>query len=151
MSPNTISGDLLFEVPVLSADETLAEAVPKVVEAKVPALPVTRADGRLVGIFGERELITAIFPGYLGELHYAAFVTGGAQSHLELRECGPEPVSQHMNTDHIDVGPDYSDAQIAEIFLHHRVLIVPVVDEDRVTGIVTRADFFRALAARVGS
>ena len=37
-----------------------------------------------------------------------------------------------MNTEHVDVGPDYSDTQVAEIFLHHRVLIVPVVDDGRV-------------------
>lgn len=149
MSPQTISGDLQREVPVLRSEETVTEAVPKVVAAGVPALPVVDEKGRLAGIFGEREFITAIFPGYLGELHYAAFVTGGVESHLELRECGTEPVGKHMNTDHIDVGPGYSDAQIAEIFLHHRVLIVPVVDDGRITGIVTRSDFFRALAARV--
>ena len=33
-----------------------------------------------------------------------------------------------MNTDHVDVGADYADTQVAEIFLHHRVLVVPVVD-----------------------
>ena len=38
-----------------------------------------------------------------------------------------------MNTEHVDVGPDFSDTQVAEIFLHHRVLIVPVVDDGRVS------------------
>jgi CBS domain-containing protein len=54
-----------------------------------------------------------------------------------------------MNTEHVDVGEDFSDTQLAEIFLHHRVLIVPIVDKGRVTGIVTREDFFRALAQRL--
>jgi len=54
-----------------------------------------------------------------------------------------------MNTDHIDVGEDFSDTQLAEIFLHHRVLIVPIVDKGHVTGIVTREDFTRALAQRL--
>jgi CBS domain-containing protein len=53
-----------------------------------------------------------------------------------------------MNTEHIDVGPDFSDAQLAETFLHHRVLIVPVVDERQIRGVVTRADFFRRLGQR---
>jgi len=44
---------------------------------------------------------------------------------------------------------DFSDTQLAEIFLHHRVLIIPIVDAGRVTGIVTREDFFRALAQRL--
>jgi len=54
-----------------------------------------------------------------------------------------------MNTDHIDVGEDFSDTQLAEIFLHHRVLIVPIVDCGHVTGVVTREDFTRALAQRL--
>jgi CBS domain-containing protein len=54
-----------------------------------------------------------------------------------------------MNTEHVDVGPDFSDAQVAEIFLHHRVLLVPVVENRRVLGVITRSDFFRALAERV--
>ena len=53
-----------------------------------------------------------------------------------------------MNTEHIDVGTDFSDAQLAEIFIHHRVLLVPVLDDGRVTGVITRSDFFRALAER---
>jgi len=39
--------------------------------------------------------------------------------------------------------------QLAETFLHHRVLIVPVVDQGRVRGIVTRWDFFKAVAKRL--
>ncbi len=54
-----------------------------------------------------------------------------------------------MNTEHVDVGPDFSDAQVAEIFLHHRVLLVPVVEDRDVIGVITRNDFFKALAERV--
>jgi CBS domain-containing protein len=53
-----------------------------------------------------------------------------------------------MNTEHVDVGPDHSDVQIAEIFLHHRVLIIPVVDGGRVAGLISRSDYFAALAER---
>ena len=51
-----------------------------------------------------------------------------------------------MNTEHIDVDSDFSDAQVAEIFLHHRVLLVPVVDGRKVVGVITRSDFFRSVA-----
>ena len=53
-----------------------------------------------------------------------------------------------MTTEHIDVGADFSDAEVAEIFLHHRVLIVPVVDGRRVVGVITRSDFFHSVAER---
>lgn len=106
--------------------------------------------GKLRGIFGEREFIGALFPGYLTTLGYAGFIPRSLDEALEKRAtCASEPVSAHMNTDHIDVGEDFSDTQLAEILLHHRVLIVPIVDKGRVTGIVTREDFTRALAQRL--
>lgn len=151
MSPRTLGAALLRPVPTLDASEPLATAVRKIVDAKMPALPVVDGRGRLAGIFGERELIGAIFPGYLRELSYAAFVTEAVESQLELRlECREETVAKHMNTEHIEVPANYSDAQLAETFLHHRVLIVPVVEADgSVAGVVTRWDFFKALAGRL--
>jgi CBS domain-containing protein len=66
---------------------------------------------------------------------------------LEKRsECLRHPVEKYMNREHVDVESDFSDIQLAEIFIHHRVLIVPVTEDGRVTGVVTRTDFFRALA-----
>ena len=118
-------------------------------ESELPALPVIDSDERYAGIFGEREFITALFPGYIGTLKHAGFVPKSIDAVLEKRRaCRFEPVSKHMNTEHVDVGTDYSDVGLAEIFIHHRVLIVPVTDRKRVVGVITRADFFTALATR---
>ena len=55
-----------------------------------------------------------------------------------------------MTTDHVVVEDDYSDTELAEIFLHHRVLIVPVATEGKVHALITRNDFFRELARKLG-
>ena len=149
MSPRSLTEDLVREVPLLQADQEIHGAVEAIVEAELPALPVVDERGKLVGIFGEREFITAAFPGYLGELKYAAFVSKTAEERLQLRRCMREPVSKYMNTEHVDVPTDWSDSQIAETFLHHRVLIIPIADHGEVKGIITRWDFFKAVAARL--
>jgi CBS domain-containing protein len=148
LTPRTLIEGLLREAPLLDADDPVGEAVRQVLDSGLPALPVAES-GRLVGIFGEREFITALFPRYLDQLKYAGFVPQALDEALEKRQsCRVEPVRQHMNTEHIDVSGDYSDAQVAETFLHHRVLIIPVTREERVVGVITRSDFFRALAER---
>lgn len=150
MSPQRIASTIRREVPSLRDDERLVDAVAQINRIDVPALPVVDARGKLLGIFGEREFIAALFPGYLTTLGYAGFIPRSLDEALEKRAtCVDEPVSKHMNTEHIDVGEDFSDTQLAEIFLHHRVLIVPIVDDGRVTGIVTREDFTRVLAERL--
>jgi CBS domain-containing protein len=147
--PQTIS-ELVRQDPVsLRSDDTLAEAAQTVLDSGLPALPVRDAHGRFAGVFGEREFMAALFPGYLDQLKGAAFLRRSLDETLERRDsCRSERVGQHMNTEHVDVGPDYADTQVAEIFLHHRVLIVPVVDNGRLTGIITRSDFFRSVAER---
>jgi CBS-domain-containing membrane protein len=133
----------------LRTDDSIEHAVPRLLESGLPALPVVDARGRYAGIFGEREFMSALFPGYLDQLRSAAFLRRSLDATLEKREaCRRERVEQHLNREHIDVGPDHSDIQLAEIFLHHRVLIIPVVADGRLTGIITRADFFHALARR---
>ena len=150
MSPSTLTDPLLREVPTLTTSDPLGDAVRKIIASDLPALPVLERNGAYCGIFGEREFITAVFPGYLGELRHAGFVPRSLERSLEKRAgCRLEPVRDWMNTEHVDVGPDFSDAQVAEIFLHHRVLLVPVVDDGRLGGVITRNDFFRALAERV--
>jgi CBS domain-containing protein len=148
MSPRRLTDHLVREAPVLGADTPVGEAVRQVLDSGLPALPVAGDDG-LCGIFGEREFIAALFPKYLGELNYAGFVSHALDEALEKRQsCRGEPVSQHMNTEHIDVGTDYSDVEVAETFLHHRVLIIPVADDGRVVGVITRSEFFRELGER---
>jgi CBS domain-containing protein len=150
MSPRRISQELVREVPLLRADQDIRSAAREIVGAGVPALPVVDAAGKYAGIFGEREFIGAIFPAYLGELRYAAFVPDTLDEAVaDSSERRHEPVSKRMNTEHIEAGPGCSDAQLAETFLHHRVLIIPIVAKGEVQGIVTRWDFFKAVAERL--
>jgi CBS domain-containing protein len=43
---------------------------------------------------------------------------------------------------------DFSDVGVAETFLHHPVLILPVTRGRQVIGVITRADFFYRLGTR---
>ena len=149
MSPRPVTDPLLRDSPVVHEADTVADAARALLDSDLPALPVLDANERLAGIFGEREFLEALFPGYLKQLKYAGFVKRSLEDALEKhKECRVEPVGKYMNTEHVDVGTDFSDVEVAEIILHHRVLLVPVADDGRLAGVITRADFFRALAEK---
>jgi len=149
MSPRTIAALVHRDTPLLRIDQPVGEALGLLLESDLPALPVIDDQERYAGIFGEREFITALFPGYVGSLKHAGFVTKSIDAVLEKRQaCRDEPVGRHMTTEHVDVGPDFSDVGLAEIFIHHRVLIVPITEHKRVVGVITRSDFFKVLAQR---
>ena len=149
MSPREVSEPLIRDAPLLRSDQTVAEATRALMDSELPALPVIDERERLAGIFGEREFLGAVFPGYVKELKHAGFVRRSLDEALERRdECRTETVGRHMYTEHVHVDRDFSDLAVAEIFMHHRVLIVPVTHDARVVGVITRADFFRSVATR---
>ena len=148
--PDSIVKETLREVEPLTADELVGVAARKVVEAELPALPAVDDDGKFAGIFGEREFMAALFPGWVGELASSAMIRRTIDDAIERREsCREEPIRKYLTTDHVLVEDDYSDTQLAELFLHHRVLIIPIATRGRVHAVVTRNDFFKALAAKL--
>ncbi len=148
--PDSIVKEAIREITPLGADEQVGPAARKVIEAGLPALPAVD-NGKFVGIFGEREFMAALFPGYVRELASSAMIGRSIDDAIERREgCRLEPIRTYLTTDHVLVEDQYSDTQLAELFLHHRVLIIPIATEGRVHAVVTRADFFRGLAAKLG-
>ena len=134
---------------MLREDDKVEDAVRAILDSGLPALPVIDGDGRLKGIFGEREFMAALFPGYVGQLKHAGFVKHSLDAAIDKRlACRDDAVSKYMNTEHVETDEDFSDVQVAETFLHHRVLIVPVVQDGRVSGVITRSDFFGRIGQR---
>jgi CBS domain-containing protein len=150
--PDSIVNKALREIEPLDADELIGPAARRVIDEGLPGLPAVEKDGSFAGIFGEREFMAALFPGYVGELASAAMVSRSVDETIERRsECAEQPIRNWLTTDHVLVEDDYSDTQLAELFLHHRVLIVPIANEGRVHAVVTRHDFFCALVERFGT
>jgi CBS domain-containing protein len=148
--PDEIVREILREVEPLAADEEIGVAARRLLETGLPGLPAVEPDGTFVGIFGEREFMTALFPGYVGELATAAMVRRSVDETIERRrQCAVEPIRRYLTTDHILVEDDYSDLQLTEIFLHHRVLVVPIATAGRVHAVVTRKAFFEQMVERL--
>jgi CBS domain-containing protein len=150
--PYSIVKQTLREIEPLGADDLIGPAARRVIDAGLPALPAVEENGRFAGIFGEREFMAALFPGYVGELASAAMVSRSVDETIERRaSCAVLPVRRWLTTDHVLVEDDFSDTQLAELFLHHRVLIIPIATAGKVHAVVTRHDFFCGLVERFGT
>jgi CBS domain-containing protein len=146
---DSIAKAAMIEVEPLSADETVGSAAIRLVEVGLPGLPAVEADGSFAGIFGEREFMTALFPGYVGTLASARLISPSIDASIERRaSCRDEPIRRYLTTDHVVVEDEFSDTHLAELFLHYRVLIIPIATKGRVHAVVTRSDFFRQLVDR---
>jgi predicted transcriptional regulator len=148
--PDSIVKQTIREIEPLKTGDTIAEAARRVIDDGLPALPAVDSGGNFAGIFGEREFMVALFPGYVRELASSAMIKRSIDEAIERREsCRVEPIEKYLTTDHVLVEDDYSDTQLAELFLHHRVLVIPIATGGRVHAVVTRNEFFQALFERL--
>jgi CBS domain-containing protein len=146
---DSIVRDALREVEPLSVGDTVGRAARRVVESGLPALPAVDPNGRFAGIFGEREFMRALFPGYMAELSSSAMISRSMDEAIDRRiECALETIERYLTEDAVVVDDDWSDTHLAELFLHHRVLVVPVATAGRIHSVITRGDYFEALVGR---
>lgn len=138
--------ELLRRIPALRGDMSLAEAANRIAEAGM-GLPVVDDAGRLVGYLGERDLLRALIPGYLRELHDTDFFTRDLSTLARyVASAAPTAVSEHMSRAPAFVDVDDSETHAAELFLHGDVRSLAVVDGNgEVIGVVSLGDLIADL------
>jgi CBS domain-containing protein len=134
MTPRRLTETIVRPPLVVCSDARVGDALAAMVAADLPAVAVVDSDGHYRGVFGEREVIRALFPpdGRPGAARRAA-------------------VGDYADTACRPVETTCSEAAIAAMLARPGVPIVPVVEHRRPVGMVTRRDFARALADRPGS
>lgn len=130
------------ELVTIGPDDTIKEAARLMVKERVSGLPVTDADGRLVGIvteadFLERELDRE---GPAGGLLAAVFGPAG-------RQPDAVTVREVMSAQPITVAADATLSEAARLMATNSVKRLPVIDADgAVIGVLSRADIVAAFA-----
>jgi acetoin utilization protein AcuB len=101
-------------------------------QQRVNQLPVVR-NGRVLGIITDRDLRDA-FPSALYGGHDRA-----AGAHPD-----DTPVEEVMTPNVLCLAPDDSIATAAETMRRERIGAIPIVEKDKLVGILTRSDILRA-------
>ena len=115
-------------VETISADAPLFDAVQRLGEKRIGALPVLE-DGRIIGIISERDVIYC------------------------LRDHGPQvldsPVSQAMSAPAITAPPDTEVLSALALMTQRRIRHLPVVDGQELRGIVSIGDLVKHRMERI--
>jgi CBS domain-containing protein len=122
--------DLLLVDAAVPEAASFADAVAALFAANVPAIAVLDPGREVVGIVAEGDLIRAVFPGYLGELHHSAFLPDDlAELDERARLARAEPVVRYARRSEL-LREDDSQTHAAERFIHTGEHALPVVDAD---------------------
>lgn len=147
-SQDPITARAIMTTPVASiaADAGLADAVAAMLQRRVSGLPVVDAGGRLVGVVTEGDFLRRAElgtrrskPGWL----QALWNPGRAASDY-VHDTGRR-VADVMSAPAVAIGPEAEAPEIVETMARHAVKRLPVVEDGRLIGIVSRSDLMRAL------
>jgi acetoin utilization protein AcuB len=116
-------------------DDFLRTAVTLVVENRIRHLPVVRGDS-LVGIISDRDLKRAM-----------PSVVAGATPEEYQAFMEETSIEQMMTANPITCTPDEDLVDLVRQFCQHKVGAIPVVEDERVVGIVTQTDMMQAFLA----
>ncbi len=120
-------------ISVAPAD-TLDKAISLMDEFRMHHLPVL-ADGRLVGIVSDRDLLLAVGWKLNAERRLPE------QTYETV--AGPQRIDQIMTHDVITVTPDHTPRQAARTMIDLKIGALPMVSDGRLIGIVTDVDLLR--------
>jgi CBS domain-containing protein len=123
----TVASHMTRDVMIASPTDTIQKIYTMILESGFSAFPVVKKK-RIVGLISRRDLIRT--------RRVQSIIAGHAQTTIE------EVMSKNVVT----IGPDEPIGSAAELLVKHDVSRLPVIDGDRIVGIVDRHDVLKGLA-----
>jgi len=123
----TVASHMTREVTIASPTDTVQKIYTMIMESGFSAFPVVKKK-RIIGIISRRDLIRT--------RRVQSIISG--QAHTTIEEV--------MSKNVVTIGPEEPIGSAAELLVKHDVSRLPVIDEDRIVGIVDRHDVLKGLA-----
>jgi CBS-domain-containing membrane protein len=135
-------------VVTVGPEATVAEAAELMAEHDVSALPVVDAHNQIVGIISEADLLQREEIGTQADHRWwtEAMIPATTRAAAFAKSHGKR-VHEVMSREVIIATEDTPLAGIAGILERHRIKRVPIVHDDKLVGIVSRANLIQALAS----
>jgi len=111
------------DVVTIDPKSSIQEAIELLLKQRVSGLPVTDADGRLIGIVTEFALLAIAYDNRVRE----------------------DSIAQHMTTEVLTVDASDPINKVVDLCLMHRVRRVPVLENGRLVGLISRRDVLKAM------
>ncbi len=110
------------DIVTIRPEATLCEAVRLLLDHGISGLPVTDASGFLLGVISEFALLAVTYDPLSNQ----------------------QTVREHMSRQVIAVAPDKPLKELADTFILHRIRRLPVTENGRLLGMVSRRELLRA-------
>jgi CBS domain-containing protein len=140
------------------ADDTVADAARILRENKISGMPVLDGE-KLVGVVSESDLLKLLSQEEEGgslwlpspfEIFEVPFrdLLRWERLHASMEDISKKKVSEVMSSDILEMEPDDAVEDAAAIMTRHQINRLPVVEDGKLVGIVTRGDIITGLGEK---
>lgn len=128
-------------------DSDLQQAIATMLDHGISGMPVTNENGALVGMLTEGDLLRRSELGTERRRpRWLEFLIGPGKLAAEYTHAHGRSVADAMSESLHYATPDMPLQQVVDMMERQRIKRVPVLDQGRLVGIITRANLLRALA-----
>ncbi len=136
-------------VVTVEPDTPVTEIARLLLEKRISGVPVVEPDGRLVGIVSEGDLMRRVEERAPGRGSWWLAMLGIPEERaIEYVRTHGRRARDVMTRHVITVTPDTPIGRVAQLLEEEHIKRVPVVEDGRLVGIISRADLLRAIASR---
>jgi CBS domain-containing protein len=134
------------QVITVGVNTAIVDAIKIMLSHHVSGLPMVDPAGKLVGIVSESDLIRRAEIGTERQRErWLTFLAGPDRVAFDFARAHGQRIGQIMTADPITIREDTPLPQIVEIMEKYSVKRLPVMRENKIVGMVTRADFLPAI------
>lgn len=134
------------DVTSVSPDSNAKEVLDLLFKMQISGLPVIDAKNKLVGMFTEKEVLTAVLPSYLEKVGRFVYQENPKAVKQKVSALRDKKVRDIMRTNVITTDEDTNLSEAARIMLTQNSRRMPVLNAAKeVVGILSRGDVVKAL------
>lgn len=141
-----VSDIMTHPVITVTPETTVGEAAELMIGHRISGLPVVDAAGAVVGIVTEGDLLRRAETGTeRRRARWLEFLVAPGRLASEYAHSHGRRVGEVMTDTVLSVGPDDAVTDVVALMEGRRIKRVPVIDQGRLVGIVSRANLVHAL------
>jgi CBS domain-containing protein len=140
------------DVVTVKKETTVLDIAEIFTRRRISSVPVVDDAGELIGIVTETDLIeqdkSLHIPTVVSLFDWVIYLESGKKFEKELKKMTGQTVGDIYSTDVVSISPSTPVSDIADLMSSRKIHAIPVVEQKRVVGVVSRIDMIRSMIGK---